>query len=277
MGINIVDRDKLDTALTATASAIRAKTGGSASIAFDMTTDMGFKSAIESIPSGGEDYFQYATSCNSFFKGAVIPDSVKIDLPHVTDLQYMFNESSGGDTVELTLGSQVTSMSYFMAHQSNDGKSTVTKLKIDGDLSAVKSYARFIRYCSSLVEVDADIDFRSISGSSDINTMFDCVYGIPLKIRFVPNTLSIASAAGIFNNRIFDDESFVSLCNCLIVTTTMKIIALSRDNKQRCTTLLGTVSQRTDDTGTYDFFTADAAGTVTLEQFITQTKGWTIA
>lgn len=53
MGINIVDRDKLDAALTATASAIRVKTGGSGSIAFDMATDMGFKSAIDAIPTGG--------------------------------------------------------------------------------------------------------------------------------------------------------------------------------------------------------------------------------
>lgn len=53
MAINIVDRDKLDAALTATASAIRAKTGGSGSIAFDMATDLGFKNAVDAIPTGG--------------------------------------------------------------------------------------------------------------------------------------------------------------------------------------------------------------------------------
>ena len=44
-----------------------------------------------------------------------------------------------------------------------------------------------------------------------------------------------------------------------------------------CTAILGVISQVTEGDVTYDFFTAAASGTVTLENFITQTKEWTIA
>lgn len=48
----LVDNTKLNTALTATANAIRAKTGDNSQINFDYTTDTGFASAISDISSG---------------------------------------------------------------------------------------------------------------------------------------------------------------------------------------------------------------------------------
>ena len=47
----IVDSAKLDAGMTATANAIRAKTGGSGAIPWD--SDMGFKAAVETIQTGG--------------------------------------------------------------------------------------------------------------------------------------------------------------------------------------------------------------------------------
>lgn len=49
----IVDSSKLNAALTATANAIRAKTGDSDTIAFDMTTSTGFAAAVADISGGG--------------------------------------------------------------------------------------------------------------------------------------------------------------------------------------------------------------------------------
>lgn len=45
--INLVDRTALDNALTATADAIRAKTGGTEDLTFDMENETGFEDAIE--------------------------------------------------------------------------------------------------------------------------------------------------------------------------------------------------------------------------------------
>lgn len=51
-GYKLVDAGQLDGAVTATANSIRAKTGGTDSILWDMTS--GFASAIDSIPAGGD-------------------------------------------------------------------------------------------------------------------------------------------------------------------------------------------------------------------------------
>lgn len=62
MAIKTVNAAKLDAALTATANAIRTKTGGTAQISFDFSGQTGFKSAIEAITGGGGgDYDILAT------------------------------------------------------------------------------------------------------------------------------------------------------------------------------------------------------------------------
>lgn len=49
----LVDSTKLDACCTAEANAIRAKTGGSAQIVYDLANSKGFSDAIAAIPSGG--------------------------------------------------------------------------------------------------------------------------------------------------------------------------------------------------------------------------------
>lgn len=74
-----------------------------------------------------------------------------------------------------------------------------------------------------------------------------------------------------------DNDSLVSLANGLSDTVT-STVTLTSANKTTAQSITGTISQVTDaDSNTYDFFTADANGTVTLMDFITNTKGWTVA
>ena len=75
---------------------------------------------------------------------------------------------------------------------------------------------------------------------------------------------------------LLTDASLCQIANALCAMHT-STLTLHTTPKARCSTLMGTVSQVTDDTGTYDFFTQDESGTVTLADFITNTKGWTLA
>lgn len=268
----VIDSTRLDADIGMIADAIRLKTGEDTPLAFP---DAMVQAISEIITCAVIDYFQYATHCNELFSLAQIPDSITLVLPNAINLKNMFNEAIGGNIIDLTLNNSVSDLSYFMNHQNNDRLSTVTKLILRGDLSDVTTYQRFARYCSSLIEVDADIDFSSVTNSSYIGYMFYTASTTPLKVRFVPNTLSLNVSTQVINSRVLDDNSLVSFCNCL--TARNGTVALSSENKRRCASLPGTVSQCTDDTGTYDFFTADASGNVTLENFVTQTKGWTIA
>ena len=74
-----------------------------------------------------------------------------------------------------------------------------------------------------------------------------------------------------------DNDSLVSLANGLSDTVALNV-TLTSANKTTAQSITGTISQVTDaDSNTYDFFTADENGTVTLMDFITNTKGWTVA
>ena len=74
MAMNLVDRTKLDAALTATADAIRVKTGGAAQLDFDMENGTGFEDAIENSglvkPSGTKGITENGTHDVSGFASA---------------------------------------------------------------------------------------------------------------------------------------------------------------------------------------------------------------
>lgn len=98
-----------------------------------------------------------------------------------------------------------------------------------------------------------------------------------------PNTLGqndmVATNINWWNlesSSLLTDDSLLQIANALCSTYT-SILKLHATPKARLSTIMGTVSQVTDDTGTYDLFTADENGTVTLMDFITNTKGWTVA
>lgn len=69
----LVDSTKLDAALEATADAIREKTGDTDDIAFDLATETGFADAVEAIPSGGGDPWEwFDKAMNSTINGTFV-------------------------------------------------------------------------------------------------------------------------------------------------------------------------------------------------------------
>ena len=108
-------------------------------------------------------------------------------------------------------------------------------------------------------------------------------FGALKHITCKPNTLGqldlVASNRnwwGFPDASLLTDDSLCQIANALCATHT-STLTLHATPKARCSTLMGTVSSVTDDTGTYNFFTQDENGTTTLADFITQTKGWTLA
>jgi len=86
----VVDSAKLDGAISATADAIRSKTGKSDAIPWD--DDTGFADAVRDIETGGgsgsPDYnLPYASKLTSMFEGATMPDGTDITVyaPNITD------------------------------------------------------------------------------------------------------------------------------------------------------------------------------------------------
>lgn len=90
-------------------------------------------------------------------------------------------------------------------------------------------------------------------------------------MRFLPNTVGISTDWSA--SSVLTDETLVSLANGLLDNGALTV-TLSDASKERCAAILGAVS--TVDEG-YSFFYMDEAGAVTLTEFITTVKGWTVA
>lgn len=153
--------------------------------------------------------------------------------------------------------------------------SALETLTLDMDLSHVTNYSRLVGTSHANFEElkGTPLDFSSVitaSNSNWISSSSGTNVTNGVKARYKSNTLSV-------NHSIqakFNDDTLVSIANGL--KSGAHTLTLHADNKARLSTIMGTTSQVSDDTGTYDFFTADASGSTSLENFITTTKGWTL-
>lgn len=236
--------------------------------------------AIEDIESGGGVDSSYYWDTAPRFQDNLSDENPVFNCPYCISFESMFAAGSGKippqKTITISSNANVTSMSS--AFNAYNGTNTpLTAIVLNMDLSHCTSFDRMIGSHPNLTTIGGTpIDFSGVSESRTTSNNRFCQASTnnttPISVEFVPHTLK---GSIYFGNALFSDESMVSIANCLTATT--KTIALSDTMKTKCQTIMGTVSQVTDDDITYDFFTAGTSGTVTLENFITQTKGWTIA
>lgn len=218
---------------------------------------------------GGLDYLNYCTSIefgNNF--PSATPD---IKLPLATKGASLF--SVGGVTppytsVKVTFGKPITRLDYMAA--SYLYTSTLKRIEIIGDLSHVTSYANMAQNNAALVEIKATLDFTSVSTAN--SSSFSGSNTRPLSaltyVRYAENTLKVNHAVYC---PALSNESLVSIANGLIAGA--HVLTLMDTAKERISSIMGTINN----SSSYDIFTEDSSGDVSLLSFITDTKGWTIA
>lgn len=155
---------------------------------------------------------------------------------------------------------------YFCSyHRSRTNNPGLTKITLDGDLK-IASAKYFLYDNNTLVEITGGaFDF---SEASYVNST--TIYGAnqPLTtISFVRNSIKVSFQIG--TQQYLNAGSLVSIANGLDGSVTGQTLTLHATPKATCQTLMGTVMD--------GLFTADASGTVTLADFITTVKGWTLA
>lgn len=116
-----------------------------------------------------------------------------------------------------------------------------------------------LRYRPHLKTLIADLKITNTN-----NFLFNCP--VLETIFFQNNTTTISFT--IANGTALSDASLVSCANGLSDTVS-QTLTTSADQKTSINSIVGTVTDGA--------FTADANGTVTLMDFITNTKGWTVA
>ena len=75
----------------------------------------------------------------------------------------------------------------------------------------------------------------------------------------------------------FTDTTLISVANGLKEATTTSTLTLHATPKARLSTIMGYIGTVTRGELTYNKFVANENGDTTLQDFITTTKGWTIA
>lgn len=95
-----IDSAKLDTCLDAEADAIRAKTGGSADLAFDFANDKGFADAIASMPSGGTTINDGLVVVSR--NGSGYPTALELYMSGISNQQFYNSSASSGAWTNVT-------------------------------------------------------------------------------------------------------------------------------------------------------------------------------
>jgi len=125
---------------------------------------------------------------------------------------------------------------------------------------------------TKLKSVDITFDMSKIAAYSsgyNFRQMFQGCSALE-EVRFVPNTILWMNYQ-IFNvSQVLSDASLASIANGLLEGATQyNSVALLSTPKARCSTLMGN--------NVDGLFVADENGTMSLADFITNVKGWTLA
>lgn len=297
----LVDSTQLNADLTSVANAIRTKGGTSADLAFPA----GFVSAVNAIPQGDENIAKLAgptgTLAYRWFRGVFdVNEDFAVDVSGIInqsvygqaapDINNAFDNARQLKSITLTgyenfINQTITAinMSSFACKDGAYGsyQDNLEKIKIEAKTGS--NYNTYIKVSSSpnafvgrtkLKEIDCIFDLSNVpyySQGYNFRDMFKNCSALE-EVRFAPNSiLWMSTSYQILNvSQVFSDASLVSIANALAVDSVAPNLKLLSTPYARCSTLMGTVTD--------GFFTQDDEnGTVSLADFIADTKGWTLS
>lgn len=215
----------------------------------------------------------YATTAEELFRNATLPHQTHFTFgASVKSMMNMCRQAtleSGEGDAEIKIskvsgGNAVTSLTYAFYNVNN-----IKRIVVDFDTSHIANwnYAFFKQHPYGLREVVGELDFSAATGVTSVFCNHNQNTSLK-EMRIAKNTLAISG----FNLNVtpISDDSCVSIANGLNESAEGKTIGLPA----KISTIRGTSSL--DTAGAYHIFTADASGTMTLSEFITTIKGWTL-
>lgn len=217
---------------------------------------------------GGSGMEQYLTVLYQTFWLASVPMPLELDVPKCTTVNTAFQQisASNGEDIKITLHFNPDNPVLKNLRSAFYACYGLKEIKITGDLSGVTSYTAFLAYVATVEKIDCEFDFTSVTADNDSN-IFSYNMTSLTYLRVKANTLSVN-----FNLNLapaLDDDSLVSVANGLNSSATGKTITINATPKARLSTIMGVVSD--------GLFVKDATGTLSLSDFITTVKGWTLA
>lgn len=278
----VVDSQRLDGALAATADAIRRKSRTLAAIPFDM--DDGFSDAVDDIPmTTGVGDWSYVTRWMSTFsvpaKAAPLPETITIDASSWANDRKVFvfpaslNAELGYRHIVVRHSKAVNlSLSNLFQNYYPPRDSPCTITFEDGvSLANVSGALAYIGYNSNAPypEIYGEIDLGNLTDAMTPSTDWCLLVG---HIEFKHNSCTMEQKLSL---RLRSTSvGLVALANALHEGTSGKL-TLASSNKSLADGTMGTYEWIDEEQ--CHVFTRDANGGTTLTRFITNVKGWTIA
>lgn len=243
-------------------------------------SDTTLSDAVHTLASGygqGGGSFDFFENCFTevgriyfpMFDGASLPNELTLHLKKCTSLSFVFNKVTGGSATKLNivLDNPITGM-----EQAFNG-SQIGEINIDGDLSHVTTYNSMFSYGSNTLKPLFDIDFTSVTTSSGAVHTLAWAQDY---LRYVPNTLKVSQNLNYGNqSQALTTESAISVANGLNETVSGLTLTLKTAIRNQCNTIIG--DSIYDSEHGYHLFVENPSGAMSLTDFITNVKGWTLA
>lgn len=207
----------------------------------------------------------YAMRFNSLFRSATLPETFELDLDgflSLIDFTNMFTLTLGAKTIRIK--NYVSSASNVTLNGLLYYNSVVERIEFVNCEFSPQVFNEFCRTAPNLEEIVGELDF---SNTTNVNQIFNGANKLR-EVRFKANTLKI-SMAHINTSPLLSDASLISVANGLNGSVTGQSITLHGTPKARCSAIMGVNSSGT--------FVASDSGTLSLADFITTAKGWTLA
>lgn len=209
---------------------------------------------------GGVNYFAYVRSMYEMFAQKNLPETVDIDFEGnpLTSLYRAFDNTTGVQTITLrNIASSVSRPANYFA------RSTSAKtVNFIGDALKINHMDNFI-LTSNVETINGKLDLSQLT-----RVVYASAFSTVLKdISFVSSTISVDISFAI--SPALTDASLISIANGLNASATGKTLTLHTTSKARCSTLMGN--------NVDGLFVADVSRTMSLADFITTVKGWTLA
>lgn len=194
------------------------------------------------------------TSLKSFLEGIAYPGNYTLDFSKVkfappqsnylfTQLAFAFSSTAGTSTITFIMGDN----DYF-----NAGAKCFASPRISGIYGAKLNVAAFSNNAQN-----------AFFGATNL-----------VDAEFLPNVRSL-DCYFAYSDKL-SDATLISLANMLRETQSTTTITLHATPKARLASIMGRVESVTSGEETYDRFVQDDDGSVSLQDFITTTKGWTL-
>lgn len=222
-----------------------------------------------SMASGGNGFnpFKYASDCGYFFTDAELPKNVVIDFNENTILKSLTGMFFRTSEIEnLTIKNITSEKTNLQANAFLYISPDIKTITFENCSFAPSTFESFGRSCNNLTTVSGELDCSNCKTGNALSFMFSSSNNLT-DFRIKQNSISMSPGTDFGSSNLWSVATYVSLANGLNPNFA-GALKLTANQIANCANIMGIV--------TGGIFTAVSDGAVSLSDFISNVKGWTV-